>query len=388
MTGSVIRGADLSATLRRLAEHEPSDLPVLSIYLDMRPQATGENPGRRAALTILRDRFREIEATYWPRGDDYDSFTADRERIEAFLDEDFSREAQGLALFACHGTGLWEVVEAGVPFRDAVSAGRLPDLFQLARLLDHEEAVVVALVDSNTSRLFVTRAGSLEEVGGTDDATDSYRKRSMGGWSQARFQRHIDKHRVDFARETASDIEALVEREGARRVVLAGDEVAITPLNDQLSPAVREKVGDVVRLDIRATGSDLAEELRPLLERMEAEDGVSVADRVVELVRADGLGVTGVRPTRRALEAGAVDTLVLLGLPGSPPGPAGGQDGRELSQRGDVEDEGDDQELDLDVRNELVRLAALTSADVEVVDEHPALEHAGGVGALLRYRPS
>ena len=30
--------------LRQLAAMEPGDLPVLSVYLDLRPQATGETP--------------------------------------------------------------------------------------------------------------------------------------------------------------------------------------------------------------------------------------------------------------------------------------------------------------------------------------------------------
>ena len=38
----------VASVLRRLSELEPSELPVLSIYLDLRPQATGERPGVRS----------------------------------------------------------------------------------------------------------------------------------------------------------------------------------------------------------------------------------------------------------------------------------------------------------------------------------------------------
>jgi hypothetical protein len=43
-------------------------------------------------------------------------------------------------------------------------------------------------------------------------------------------------------------------------------------------------------------------------------------------------------------------------------------------------------ELDEATRGELVRLAQLTSATVEVVEGHDGLQRLGGVGALLRYR--
>lgn len=59
--------------MRKLAELEPTEMPVLSVYLDMRPQATGESPGLRSGEIVLKDRLHEIEKTYRPRGADLDS---------------------------------------------------------------------------------------------------------------------------------------------------------------------------------------------------------------------------------------------------------------------------------------------------------------------------
>jgi len=377
----------LSDTLRRLAEVDAGDLPVLSIYLDMRPQATGQSPGRRAGLVVLRDRLREIERTYWPRGADYDSFKADEQRIEAYLNEDFEREAAGLALFACSGTGLWEAVQAGVPFHDSVAAGPRPDLFQLARLIDEHETAVVALVDTNTARLFVTRTGRLDEAEALDEDSVSFQKRSLGGWSEQRYQRHIDKHIADFARDSAAAIEELVQREGARRLVLAGDEVAITPLTEALSQSVQQKVGEILRVDMRASPDELATDVREALAIAEAASGRSVADQLIGAVRSGGLGVSGIEATRRMLEAGAADVLVLAELPGMAPEESDHQDARDIGEQVEGMAELEPGLLDLEVRNELVRLAAATSAEVEVVADHEGLAKLGGVGALLRYRP-
>jgi peptide chain release factor subunit 1 len=377
--------SELNDVLRRLSEIDAPDLPVLSVYLDMRPQATGQSPGRRAGLTVLRDRLREIERTYWPRGADYDSFKADEQRIREYLDEDFDRAAAGVALFACSGVNLWQAVPAGVPFHDSVSAGPRPDLFQLARLIDEHETAVVALVDSNTARLFVTRTGRLEEAEQLDEDSVSFQKRSLGGWSEQRYQRHIDKHIADFARDSAAAIEELVGREDARRLVLAGDEVAITPLVEALSQAVAQKVGDILRIDMRAAADELDEAVREALAQAEAESGRSVADQLVAGVRSGGLAVSGLEATKRALEAGAAEVLVIAGLPGATPEDSGYQDARDIGEQdlGELEPG----VLDLDTRNELVRLAATTAAEVEVVAAHGGLAKLGGVGALLRYRP-
>ena len=60
--------------LRRLADIAPGDLPFLSIYLDVRPEAPGERPGRRAGFVVFEDRMREIRRTYLPRGANLDSW--------------------------------------------------------------------------------------------------------------------------------------------------------------------------------------------------------------------------------------------------------------------------------------------------------------------------
>lgn len=346
--------------LRRLAEFEPTDLPVLSVYLDMRPQATGEDPGRRTSLTILRDRLSKIERTLGSRGEAFDSFHADSERIQTFLDDKFDRSSQGLAIFACSGADLWETVETGSPFEDEVGADSVPQLFQFARLLDEQQTVVVAVVDTNTARLFLSRIGRLEEAGGPDEDSVHHQKRRTGGLSQANYQRHIEKHHADFAQEAADAIERLVERNRAERVILAGDEVALTPLMGALSVRVKELVGDVLRVDIRAPRDDVAAEIAPVLERLESEASRAIADQVIAAVRSDGLGAAGLDATRQALANGQVDLLVL-----------------DASA-----------ELDDDQRNELIRLAATSGADVEIVQGHAGLARFGGVGALLRYRLS
>ncbi|CAN5615618.1 Vms1/Ankzf1 family peptidyl-tRNA hydrolase [soil metagenome] len=344
--------------LRRLADRETSDLPVLSVYLDMRQQATGESPGRRTSLTVLRDRLRDIQATLGPRGDDVDSLEADVERIQAFLDDDFDRAAQGLAIFACSGTGLWETLETGTPFEDQVSAGSVPELFQLARLLDEQQTAIVAVVDSNTARLFVSRTGRLDEVEGPDDDPVHYRKRDSGGWSQARYQRHIDKHHADFAAEAAAAIEGLVEAYSADRLVVAGDEVAVSPLLQALPAHVSERLGDVLRIDIRAPRDQVADEVEPVLRQMEAEASAEAADALVSAVRSGGLGTAGYDATVEAAGNGQVDRLVIAS----------------------------DAPLDEEARNDLIRLVTQSAGEIEVVEDHPGLARMGGVGALLRYR--
>jgi stalled ribosome rescue protein Dom34 len=219
---------------------------------------------------------------------------------------------------------------------------------------------VVALVDTNTTRLFVTRSGFLEEVTGPDDDPFGYRQRNTGGLNHKRYQRHVQNQREAFAREAAAALEELVTQEGAKRVILAGDEVAIPLLHRALSPQLEPLIHEeILRLDIRTPRHEVLREVAPILAKVEEEESHARADRLVEAVREQGLGVIGLQETRHALERGEGEVLVLA----------------EEAPLGEQE------------RNNLVRLATLAGAEVDVVTGHELLQHMGGVGALLRYRP-
>jgi peptide chain release factor subunit 1 len=215
------------------------------------------------------------------------------------------------------------------------------------------------VVTSNTARLFVMRAGHLEEKGGVWDDPVHYSQTRGRPPNVTRYQRHVANHREAFAREAAQEIERLVDQEQAVRVILAGNAVAMPPLQAALSPRIRNLVQvEGLRMDPRALRDEVAREVALLVAQAEREDDHAIADQLVEAVQADGLGVDGLERTQAALEHGQVDVLVL----------------------------DDEVPLDGETRNELIRLAATTGADVEVVEQHLVLRELGGVGALLRYK--
>lgn len=344
----------------KLAAFDPDGAYVLSMYLDMSPHMSGKQPWQRTSSTVVRNRFREIEKTLLPRDPALEGFRKDAEKVEHYLENHSEPWHQGAAIFACDAHGLFETLETGVVFQNQIAFEPYPDLFQLARLLDEQETVVTAVVDTNTTRLFVTRRGFLEEVAGPDDSPFGYGKRNTGALNQPRYHRRAENKRKAFAREAASAIEDLVQQEGARRVILAGDEVALPLLHQELSNTIEPLVHEeVLRLDIRTPRHEVHEEIKPVIEYMERESSHSQVDNLVEGVRAGGLAISGMQETLDALDQGQVDVLLLA----------------------------NDVALNEQERSKLVRQAAQTGAQVEVVEGHPALQEMGGVGALLRYRP-
>jgi peptide subunit release factor 1 (eRF1) len=249
-----------------------------------------------------------------------------------------------------------------VPFEDEVTAGATPSLYPLARLMDDQETVVVAVVDTNTARLFLSQRGLLRELRGLDENPKFFSMmKGANAMNQARYQNHTLSLRKRFAREAAERIEALVTEYGATQVIVAGDAVATPRLRAALSPRVAALVREEpLHLDITTPRDAIWEEVEPMIRETEADQDRSVVERLIDATLANGLAVTGLEQTRAALEAGQVDTLAISSGARLPEG----------------------------TRSQLISLAATTDVDVEIVDNSPDLDAMGGVGALLRYRHS
>jgi hypothetical protein len=144
--------------LDRLAAFEPTDLPVLTLYLDMRPN---EN-GRRTWDPFLRKVFTERPQAL--KGDARKSFEHDAQRIREYLEADVRKSANGLALFACSAAGgFLEAIQLDVPC-DAhwLFVGSVPHLYPLMRINDQFPRYAALVADTNSARLYFFALGARE----------------------------------------------------------------------------------------------------------------------------------------------------------------------------------------------------------------------------------
>ena len=346
--------------MRRAAQPEAPDDRVLSVYVDFRPEAHGERPYARADLVVIRDRLDDVIDGLHAHDPARRSLEADRERLRAFLD-DLPRSVEGVAVVACDSAGLWVDAILAAPFQTDLAAGRIADLYQLAVAADAETPAVVALVDSTSCRLFTRRHGMLVERGGPDDDPQEHRRHDQGGWSQARYQRHIDEQDRRYAGRVAEWITGLADGQRAQTVVIAADERMSPVLMAELPDRVRGLLVDVRHISMHATRDEVEAEVSPLIDALAWERAAATADRALAGHDAGQLGAAGVEPVRTMLAAGAVSTLVI--------------------------DQASGGRLDRWDRAALVRSAVSTDATITFPRDHQQLLAAGGVGAILRFRP-
>ena len=372
----------LTEVLDRLASFEPTSLPVISLYLNTQP----DQHGRANFAPFVRKEFRARQRTYPLRSPERQSLERDTERIVHYLSEELRPSANGLAIFACAGANdFFEAVQLDAPIDEhRLYVYHQPHLYPLARLYDQYRRYAVLIADTNAARLFVFGFG--EQLDQEQVQNVKVSRASVGGWSQARYQRHIENYHLHHAKEAVEALERTVREDNVQQIVLAGDEVIIPTLRDALPPHLASRVIDVLRLDIRTPEHEILRATVEAMRQQDARDDVEKVGRLLDEYRAGALAVVGVHDTLAALANGQADELFIsasleevhddeeaVGRTLVPGAPEGG-DGASPETRTVL------------LADELVTRARQSGARVKFIEDASLLNAIGGVAATLRFQ--
>jgi peptide chain release factor subunit 1 len=369
--------------LRRLAEVRLDRPVVLSLYLDLDPAQFATPPARATAVRSLLDEAERSlrERDGLPHQDRAD-LQASLKRAGALLERDLPTEgAQAVAVFASNESGLFEVLALPRPVPSRVAIGRSPLVGPLARL-ERRERWCVALVSRRDARIFRGSPESLREVEQIHDVV--FGQHDQGGWSQARYQRGIEKEKDDHLRNTAEALMKHFKRSPFQRLILGGPREVVADFESKLHGYLSERLAGRIEVDVdSATAEQVLEKTQPLFEEIEAERESAALDRLGE----GGRAALNLDEVLQALNERRVECLLLderFAAPGtSCPecgwlGPGGERacpvDGSELEQLEDLTEAA-------------IELTLQQSAEILAVRRRreELEERARGVAALLRF---
>lgn len=386
----------LTDQLDRLARMEAVPYPVVSLYLNTQPNEYG----RDQFQTFVRQEFRARSRTYPAGSPDRESLDKDMERISAYLESEVQPSTNGLAIFACSAADFFEAIQLTAPIEHHwLYIGDSPHLYPLARLESQYPRYAAVVADTNTARILVFASGEL--VSQKDVVGTKTRRSQQGGWSQARFQRHISNFHVHHAKEIVEALERIVQQEGITQIFTIGDEVILPLLRDQMPKHLAEKVVDHLKLDTKVPANEVLAATVEAIARLNVESDRNQVEAAIGGYRAGTLGVVGPEETLAALIKGQVDELLLsanvsaldrlspgqaasLGL-----GAATANDSTLMDPAVEPSAGGEAAAADPQVvrlADELVTRAKQTGARVTFIEDAALLQPYGGVAGLLRFR--
>lgn len=342
--------------LRLLARMSGAGRRVLSIYLSVDPPRAS---GPHVRQIELGSRLNEAEHRLRRHGIDgpqaEEALAACLDRVRQELENAPlpDHTVQAAAIF-CEESGELRAYGLRRPpdFSVAAAFSERSALEPLVEALPGPRWAVV-LVSRKHGRIFAGTEVALAEVSGVDD--EVHRRHSQGGWSQARFQRGIEKEEKDHVGHVCERLFALHRSRPIDRLVVGGP-AEIWPLVDaELHPYLRERLAGHVEVDVGHSSTEqVLEHVGDLMGEERARREREAIGHVMEGLGTGNKSVAGPDDVLAALDDRRVATL--------------------LVSKGSTEDRFE----------QAVGDALAQSAEIVVV-ESEALDSLGRIAALLRY---
>lgn len=295
--------------LSDIREVYDSQAPFATVYLEGRSPAEDAQHQVRLRWEELRRRLAEAGAA---------------EAVLASLDdavlgsESGEVQSNGRVLVAdSTGVVLDEAWDAAVGAGDAAHLTDEPELGAFVRERERSARLLVAIADQHGA---VVRQVAVSESHAVDNRnensvqrdSESVHKPREGALSHKQIQRRADEAVKQNVREVAEHLDAVAKAWKPDRVVLAGEVQGRTALRDELPAALQNEYVEIDAGGVSDDGAEeaLADELRRIAAELSDNSAAQRADQL-ESAKAHGLAVEGAEAVQRALEMGAVETLLL-----------------------------------------------------------------------------
>jgi peptide chain release factor subunit 1 len=379
---AVVAGTVTWERLRELAAFRAEQGCAISLFMNLDPSevpTAADAQTRMNALLAGAEKADRSELTH----DQRNGLRADFVRIARWFDDEFSREgARGLAIFAASLDNFWSTLSLPGAVADIVKIGREFYLAPLVPLVARTDGTIIAVVGREQGHLFRLEAGRLRAI--ADHFEEQPGRHDQGGWSQANYQRHIEKLVQEHMKGVAEELDRSRKRMRAPKVVLVCPEETRAEFTNTLSKEARDALVGWAQAEAHAGATELLDAVRPVLERAQAKDERETIERWREEAGRNGRAASGWAQTLEAASDGRVE--VLLFQEGTDRSafrcPACGRaavtggscplDGTQLEPH--------DAGLDLAVHQTLAHGGALWA-----IRHHSDLAPVEGIGALLRY---
>ncbi len=298
--------------LRELAGFRAEQGCAVSLYVALDPSdapTPAAVESRVSSLLGQGERILDERKRALGRGE-REALKGDLERIKTWFDDGFDRQgAQGVAVFAAGLDNFWSTLTTADPVADEVRIAGELYLAPLARLVGRTDATLVAAVGRERGTVYRLRGSQLVEI--ADESETVPGQHDQGGWSQGRYERHIDELVERHWRRVADTLDGCVRKLHGARVVLVGAAEMRSEFEDVLSNEVKGCLAGWTTAEAHAEGAALLEAVQPVLDGWWAGREEAFLDRWREEAGRSGRAAAGWEETLEAASDGRVELLLV-----------------------------------------------------------------------------
>ena len=371
--------------LRDLARFRAEKGCAVSVYVRLDPSEapTPRDVDTRVNSLLTAAARRQEQRRSSMTHEQREALKRDIDRITRWFEDEFDRDgARGVAVFAAGLDNFWSTLTLPEPVDDEVKINAELYLAPLTPFVGRGDGVFVGFVGRERGDVYRLGSGQLREV--ADETEDVPGRHDQGGWSQARYERHIDTIVARHWQRVADTLDRCMREHVDCRVVLVGAEDIRSDFEEGLSHDVKTRLIGWTSAEAHASTPEILAAARPVVDRWWAGREAEVLDRWREHAAKNTRAAAGWEQTLEAASDGRVE-LLLVQAGADHPAYQCPACGRAQVANGSCPLDGTTMEsrengFDLAVHQTLAH-----GGTVQVVRERHDLDPVGGVGALLRF---
>ncbi|WNJ17115.1 hypothetical protein [Pontibacter sp. G13] len=350
---------ELLANFQQFArEHDYQNQPILTIYLDIDPTKE-ENRRETPAWSIeLANQFKSLYASLDPevmkRYNIQQKKTQFEQQLALFIDT-YLENRTGRSVMILSDLDDITALDLQVPVETAVYFG-MPRIEHLLYAMDkYKKYLLLALSESEIRaiELYLGRVTQERLIETNQEVSNRF------GVGQTRA---VDRRELEFEESYARDISGKINQyfmddPDFERLILGGNQKIAHAVKKRLHPSVKDVLVSIEKVDLKASDTDIIEQVAATAETFEEEHDLMVIEDLVALHNRRGAAVIELNDVKEALTTQRIKTLVV-----SYP-------------------------FEESAKSELIYEAALQGVGINVVfgAAKERLDELGGIGAFLYY---
>ncbi len=378
-----------TAARQDILSMKPGKHPVISCYLKLEER----DRVKKKYLTKAKNRVKELEYALPSMGWDkheQDAIRADLARVLDYLgDDSLLPDSQGIAIFACKATGLFDIRPLPRVHRSRLVVDRTPLVRELAASQSEFGKLFTVTLDRTSALIWevtayeakvvqkvtweVTRGGRYHAAGARGDATGEFA-----------FHNRIRDEKRRHLETVARALFDLDRRSPGHEIVIAASGNDAAALEPFLHTYLAERLIGFARMSLKDAKPAAVHQLTM---EVRAEHARNLDSQHIEEL-AEGLGtgwaVNGVRETLNALSQGKIRFLLVRGE-AVVPGFRSLKTGRLSTQVRDLREDGDVVPT-VDVIDDAIEEAFRQRVSLDVIYDAELADAVDGLAGLLRFK--
>jgi len=368
--------------IEKLMNISSDKYPIISFYMGTPSPLIAQNRYKTFAKHLIKEGTTDLSKF---TDEQRQLIEKDINKINNYIEYEFdAKKTKGLAIFASEGLKLWHNYPLPRRIKGRFIIDSDPYTRPLVHLMNENDKYFIAFVDKKRARMFSLYTGIINERKEVfDEMVPGQHK--QGGWSQARFQRHIKDHTIKHLKSVSDIILEVYKKEKFDHLILGGAKEALHDFKHMLHSSLQNIIVGEVDGCLDTHTTDINSSVEKVIRNYEEKQLKKYMKKLIDRLGNNHFAVSGLEGTVEMLHQARIHTLLVkedLIIPGYK---CIGCEMPYVKKLAKCSFCGKKIVKVPDIIDEIVEKVWDFNGEVKFINKSKELDKLGGIGALLRW---